>query len=95
MYLWYNYTRIHWCWCVRWKTQVVAWFLCNFKNKEKKNHHIWNENDWETFFSIFKIILETGHIPDKFYGALVFPKYKVSGVAYYRNDVIERECMQR
>ena len=40
-------------------------------------------------------MLETVHIPEKFYDALVFPKDKVSGVVYYRNCGIEREWMQR
>ena len=40
-------------------------------------------------------MLETGHIPEKVYDALGFPKYKVSVVVYYRNDGIEIEWMQR
>ena len=44
---------------------------------------------------LFKIMLETGHIPEKVYGALGFLKNEVSGVVYDINDGIERECMQR
>ena len=40
-------------------------------------------------------MLETGHIPEKVYDALGFPKYGVSGVVYDRNDGIEREWVQR
>ena len=40
-------------------------------------------------------MLETGHIPEKVYDALGFPKYEVIGVSYDRNDEIERELMQR
>ena len=40
---------------------------------------------------LFKIILETGHIPDKVYDDLGFPKDLVSGVVYDPNDEIERE----
>ena len=40
-------------------------------------------------------MLETGHIPEKVYDALGFPKYEVSGVVYDSNDVIEREWIQR
>ena len=54
MYLWYNHTNIHWCWYVICKTQFLAWFLWNFKNKEKKYHEIWNANYWEKFFPIFQ-----------------------------------------
>ena len=43
---------------------------------------------------LFKIMLETGHIPKKVYYALGFPKEKVCGVIYDRNDVIEREWIQ-
>ena len=45
----------------------------------------------ETHLSqLFKITLETGHIPEKFYDALVFKKDEVTGVVYNHNDVIER-----
>ena len=47
------------------------------------------------FSQWFKIILETGHIPEKVYDALGFPKDDISGVVYYRNDGIEREWMQQ
>ena len=47
------------------------------------------------FSQQFKIMLETGHIPEKVYDALGFPKYQVSGVVYDSNDVIEREWIQR
>ena len=40
-------------------------------------------------------MLETGHIPEKFYDALGFPKDEVSGFVYGRNDGIERDLMQR
>ena len=40
-------------------------------------------------------MLVTGHIPEKFHDALVFPKYELSGVVYDRNDGIERDWMQR
>ena len=50
----------------------------------------------ETHLSqLFKITLETGHIPEKVYDALGFPKYEVSGVVYDSNDVIEREWIQQ
>ena len=39
-------------------------------------------------------MLETGHIPEKVYDALGFPKDEVCGVSYDRNDGIVRECMQ-
>ena len=44
---------------------------------------------------LFKIMLETGLIPEKFYDALGFPKDEVSGVVYDHNYGIEREWMQR
>ena len=37
------------------------------------------------FSQLFKIMLETGHISEKFYDALGFPKYEVSGVVYDLN----------
>ena len=37
---------------------------------------------------LFKIMLEIGHIPDKVYDALVFPKYEVSCDVYDLNNVI-------
>ena len=40
-------------------------------------------------------MLETGHIPEKVYDALGFPKDEVSGVVYDRNDGIEIEWIQR
>ena len=40
-------------------------------------------------------MLETGHIPEKVYDALGFPKDGVSGFVYDLNDGIDRECMQR
>ena len=40
------------------------------------------------FSQLFIIMLETGHIPEKVYDALIFLKDEVSGVVYYRNDVI-------
>ena len=49
----------------------------------------------ENFSQFFKIMLKTGHIPEKFYDALGFSKDEVSGVVYDRNDGIEREWMQR
>ena len=50
----------------------------------------------EKYFSqLFKIMLETGHIPEKVYDSLGFPKYELSGVVYYLNDGIEREWTQR
>ena len=42
------------------------------------------------FSQFFKIMLETGHIPEKVYDALAFPKDEVSGVVYDRNDGIDR-----
>ena len=39
-------------------------------------------------------MLETGHIPEKVYDALVFPKYWVSHVVYDRNDGIEIKWIQ-
>ena len=47
------------------------------------------------FSQLFKIMLETGHIPEKLQDALGFKIDKVSGVVYDRNDGIQRECMQR
>ena len=47
------------------------------------------------FSQLFKIILETGHIPEKCYDALGFPKDKVSGVVFDRNYGIETDWMQR
>ena len=38
---------------------------------------------------LFKIMLETGHILEKVYDALGFPKDEVSGVVYYHNDGID------
>ena len=50
----------------------------------------------ETHLSqLFKITLETGHIPEKVYDALEFTKYEVSGVVYDCNDGIERDWMQQ
>ena len=49
----------------------------------------------EIFSQLFKIMLETGHIPEKVYDALEFTKYEVSGVVYDFNDGIERDWMQR
>ena len=43
----------------------------------------------------FKIMLETGHIPENVYDALGFTKYWVSDVVYDYNDGIEREWIQR
>ena len=40
-------------------------------------------------------MLETGHISEKVYDALGFPKYEVSGVVYDRNGGIDREWMQQ
>ena len=47
------------------------------------------------FSQLFKIVLETGDIPEKIYDALGFPKDEVSGVVYDRNDGIEREWTQQ
>ena len=47
------------------------------------------------FSQQFKIMLETGHIPEKVYDALGFTKDEVSGVVYCLNDGIQREWMQR
>ena len=47
------------------------------------------------FSPLFKIMLETGHIPEKVYDDLVFPKDEVSGVVYDRNDGIEIDWTQR
>ena len=47
------------------------------------------------FSKQIKIMLEAGHIPEKFYYALGFPKDEVSGVVYYLNDLIQRKWMQR
>ena len=47
------------------------------------------------FSQLFKIMLETGHTPEKVYDALGFPKDQVSGVVYNCNDGIDREWMQR
>ena len=50
----------------------------------------------EKYFSQqLKIMLETGHIPEKVYDALGFPKYRVRGAVYDRNDGIESQCTQR
>ena len=35
-------------------------------------------------------MLKTGHIPEKVYDAIGFPKYELSGVVYDRNDGIDR-----
>ena len=43
------------------------------------------------FSQLFKITLETGHIPEKVYNALGFPKDKIIGVKYDLKDVIDRE----
>ena len=40
-------------------------------------------------------MLEKGHIPQKVYNALGFPKDEISGVVYDCNDGIKRECMQQ
>ena len=40
-------------------------------------------------------MLETGHVPEKVYDTLGFPKYEVSGVVYDSNYGIEREWMQQ
>ena len=40
-------------------------------------------------------MLEKGHIPDKVYDDLGFPKYWVSYIVYDRNDGIEREWMKQ
>ena len=40
-------------------------------------------------------MLETGHIPERVYDSLGFPKDEVSGGVYDRNDVIVREWIQR
>ena len=40
-------------------------------------------------------MLETGHIPEKVYGALRFPKHEVIGVVCDSNDGIEREWIQQ
>ena len=37
------------------------------------------------FSQLLKIMLKTGHIPEKVYYALGFPKYEVSGVVYDSN----------
>ena len=42
------------------------------------------------FSQLCKIMLETGHIPEKVYDSIVFTKDEVSGVVYDRNDVIYR-----
>ena len=47
------------------------------------------------FSQLLKIMLETGHIPEKVYDSLGFPKYELSGVVYYINDGIEIEQTQR
>ena len=47
------------------------------------------------FSHLLKIMLETGHIPEKVCDALGFTKDEVSGVVYYLNDGIEREWMQQ
>ena len=47
------------------------------------------------FSHLFKIILEMGHIPEKVYDALGFPKDEVNGFVYDLNDGIEREWIQR
>ena len=49
----------------------------------------------EIFSQLFKIMLETGHIPEKVYDALGFPKDEVRGFICNRNDGIEKEWMQR
>ena len=41
-------------------------------------------------FQLFKIMLETGYIPDKVYYSLGFTKNEVRGVVYDRNDGIDR-----
>ena len=41
-----------------------------------------------SFSQLFKIMLETGHIPEKVYYALGFPKDKLIGVKYDRKDGI-------
>ena len=41
------------------------------------------------------MMLETGHIPEKCYDALGFPKDEVNCVVFDRNDGIKREWMQR
>ena len=46
------------------------------------------------FSQLFKIMLETGHIPEKVYDALVFPKDWVSHVVYDRNYGIEIKWIQ-
>ena len=43
------------------------------------------------FSQFFKIMLETGNIPEKVYDAFGSPKYEVSGGVYYRNYGIYRE----
>ena len=40
-------------------------------------------------------MFETGNIPENFYYAFGFPKYEVSVVIYYCNDVIESKWIQR
>ena len=47
------------------------------------------------FSKQIKIMLEAGHIPEKFYYALGFPKDEVSGIVYDCNDVIEIQWIQR
>ena len=47
------------------------------------------------FYQQSKIMLETGHITEKVYDALGFPKYQVSGVVYDCNDVVYRKQMQK
>ena len=47
------------------------------------------------FSQLFKIMLETDGIPEKFYDAFLFQKDEVSGVVYDRNDGKEREWIQQ
>ena len=47
------------------------------------------------FSQLLKIMLETGHIPEKVYDALGFTKYKVIGVVYDCNYGIYIYWMQR
>ena len=43
------------------------------------------------FSQLLKIMLDTGHITEKFYNVLGFPKDEVSSFVYDQNDGIERE----
>ena len=47
------------------------------------------------FSQLFKFMLETGHIPEKFQYALGFKKYQVSGDVYDHDCGIERDWVQQ